>query len=92
MKTILNEIFRAGWKEKKKQNHYSFAQLTAEVVRVQASPLKAPPLIYFLSLPDRSLTVSLLSFKFPTLTRPFFALAPVRFFFVTIIVLLFTRS
>ncbi len=47
------------------------------------SPL-TPPFAFFCSLRVKFLTVSLLSFNLPTLTRLFFA----PFFFVTIIVLL----
>ena len=49
---------------------------------------KTPPLILLLSLLDRSLTVSFLTFKFPTFSRPLAGPEAVRIFFVTLLGLL----
>ena len=68
----------------------SLPQLQLEIRQKEIAhenPFK-PPLIPLLSLLDKSLIVSFLSFRVPTLTRPFFVAAPVRFFFVTIVGLL----
>jgi hypothetical protein len=62
------------------------ARTNVHVPRILVSfpSLRAPALIFFCSLPDKFLTVSLVSFNLPTLTRPF--LAPTFLDLVTIAV------